>query len=461
MTHRTQLGDQRRAVPAGQLATRLAADGVELVAATFIDNAGISRVKGVPTEQLAEAAVWGVGFSPVSDVYVLDDSFTSSASAGGPVGDLRLIPDLAQLTELAAQSGWAWAPVDRFAQDGAPHPQCQRHVVRRLVGRLADHGLTVQCAFEIEWMLSASAGDDFVPATVAPAYGANRMVELSDYCVDLARALREEGLGVRQLHPEYALGQFEVSITATDPLTAADHNVLARQTIRAIGEHYGLRTTFSPCAVVGGVGNGMHAHFSLWHGDRNEAAGGNGPHGMTSTAASFLAGVLADLPAMLAVTAPSVASYYRLQPLHWSAPFRCWGAENREAAVRTISGPTGQRKASANAELKTIDASASPYLAIAAILAAGLDGLDRGLALPVEVSVDPGTLSDSDLAERGIDRLPVDLPSAIDRFEQSDVMIEWLGRELHETLVAVRRAEIALFADASDDEIISATRWRH
>jgi glutamine synthetase len=165
-----------------------------------------------------------------------------------------------------------------------------------------------------------------------------------------------------------------------------------------------------------------------------------------------LAGMLASLPALLAVTAPSVASYLRLQPQRWAGVYQCWGLENREAAVRLVTGPAGASAAAANAELKPIDPTASPYLVAACVLAAGLAGLDTGAALPDEVTVDPASLDDEQRAALGVDRLPTSL---------QEVLREALGPELHETIVAVRRAECELFAEASDDEVVAATLWRH
>ncbi len=447
------LGDESARERAEPTVEQLQNADVELVALTYVDNSGIGRVKGVPVGRLADAAVSGVGMSPVFDAFVLDDSITASPSAGGPVGDLRLVPDLDRIVPLAAQPGWAWAPVDRFSRSGDRHPQCQRGFVESMVVRLAEHGLTALMSFEIEWMLSVADGDGFEPATTGPAYGTTRIIELSDYCVELVRALGSEGVPVDQLHPEYASGQFEVSVGPADPLAAADRNLLVRQTIRAVGEREGLRTTFSPSVVTGGVGNGMHLHFSLWDGDSTEVAGGDGPFAITRRFESFLAGVLGSLPSLLAVTAPSVASYLRLQPQRWAGPYRCWGVENREAALRLVEG--------SSAEIKVVDATTSPYLAVGAVLAAGLAGIDDDLRLPPDIDVDPASLSADELAARGIERLPENLADAVTAFERSDVLREALGVELHETIAAVRRAEIELFADATDERVVEATRWRH
>ena len=223
-----QPGDETARRPADALVERLRAGGVELVALSYVDNGGIGRVKGVPTAKLADAAVDGIGMSPVFDAFVLDDSITSSPSAGGPVGDLRLVPVLDGTVALAAQPGWAWAPVDRWTQGGARHPQCQRGVVESAVARLAALGLSARMSFEVEWMISVADDDGFEPATTGPAYGGTRIVELSDYCVELVRCLETQGVPVDQLHPEYSPGKFEVSVGPLDPKLPAPHDLCPR-----------------------------------------------------------------------------------------------------------------------------------------------------------------------------------------------------------------------------------------
>src|SRR5919205_4382021 len=124
---------------AQQLATELADRGVAVVALTYVDNAGITRTKTVPVGRLVDAVTAGVGMSPVFDVFLVDDSITTSAHIGGPVGDLRLHPDLDRLTLLAAQPGWAWAPVDRWTQEGEPYVACQRTFARRMAQQAREH----------------------------------------------------------------------------------------------------------------------------------------------------------------------------------------------------------------------------------------------------------------------------------------------------------------------------------
>ncbi|WP_441249706.1 glutamine synthetase [Kitasatospora sp. McL0602] len=435
-----------RAARARQAAARLAADGIDGVVFGWVDNAGLTRVKSVPLAQLEHAAEYGVGAAPCFDVFLVDDSTTSSTFTEGPAGDLRLVPDLDRLTPLAAQPGWAWAPADRYAQDGTPHPGCQRRFARRTVDALARRGLTCRAGIEVEWIVADQSG---APATTGPAYGMHRFVDHSDYLRDVLRALTTQGLAVLQLHPEYAPGQFEVSVAAEGPVEAADTAMLVRHTVRAVSARHGLRSSFAPVFTEGAVGNGGHLHLSLRRDDGLDLAhGGPGRHGLHPEAEHFLAGVLAELPALLALGAPSAASYLRLVPAHWAGAYRCWGLENREAALRLITGSTAGQ---ANAEIKCFDAAANPYLAVGAVLAAGLAGLDAGHPLPPEVPGDPGTA----------ERLPTTLPEAIDAYEKSVLLREALGAHLFAAVLAVRRAEAELFALRTDAEIIEATRWRY
>src|SRR5207249_1052653 len=134
----------------------------------------------------------------------------------------------------------------------------------------------------------------------------------------------------------------ELSVGATDPVTAADRNVLIRQTIRAVSYSHGYDVSFAPVVVAGTVGNGGHLHFSAWSNQSNLLAGGNGPYGLTKRRESVLAGLLDRLPALTAIGAPSPASYLRLEPQRWAGPWQCWGLENREAAIRLVTGTVGE-----------------------------------------------------------------------------------------------------------------------
>ncbi len=157
---------------------------------------------------------------------------------------------------------------------------------------------------------------------------------------------------------------------------------------------------------------------------------------------------------MLAVGAPSSASYLRLIPQRWSAPYQCWGRENREAAVRLAA--SGER---ANAEIESLDGAANPYLLVGAVLALGLNGIERGLQLPPEITVDPAMMSEEELEAAGVARLPSSLEQALEHFRACEPLAEAMGSALFETIVAVRETEVERFADASDVEIVAATRF--
>jgi glutamine synthetase len=447
-------GDPERA---RQAAAALADRGVAAVALTYVDNTGITRVKTVPIGRLADAVIAGVGMSPVFDVFLVDDSITTSTHIGGPVGDLRLYPDLDALTRLSGQPGWAWAPADRYTQDGQPHVACQRLFAATMTDRAAERGLELKMAFEVEWFVGRGEGDGTTPACAGPAYGMTRVVELSDYIRELLVVLEDQGVAVDQFHPEYAAGQLELSVATADPVGAADRLVLVKETIRAVAQTHGLRVSFAPIVVAGQVGNGAHLHFSVWSDGRNLFTGGDGPHGLTGRGESILAGLLDALPALCAVGAPSVASYLRLVPQRWAGPWQCWGLENREAALRLVPGTASLRESAANAELKCCDASANPYLVVGAVTAIATATADEGRNLPDEICVDPAVLPPDGQPPH----LPRSVPEAIDHLEKDERLRTAFGDALFEAFVAVRRAEADLFAGWTDEEIADATRWRY
>ncbi|ATE56716.1 glutamine synthetase family protein [Actinosynnema pretiosum] len=419
--------------------------GVVAVAITWVDHSGITRVKSVPVARLPWAAAEGLGSAEVFDAFLLDDSIVAGRHAGGPDGDLRLHPDLDRLVVLAGQPGWAWAPADRHAQTGERHPQDERGFARVMTERLAERGYRLRAGFEVEWALGART-DDFAPVTTAPAYGHARQVELSDYSAELLSALAEQRVDVLQFHPEYAPGQFELSTAPEEPVAAADTAVLVRETVRAVSARHGMRVSFSPKVVAGGVGNGGHLHTSLWRDGRPLLSGGSGRFGLAPEAEAFYAGVLRRLPALCAIGAPSVASYLRLVPSRWSGPFAAWGLENREAAMRLVRGRS--------VEVKCFDLTANPYLLLGAVLAAGEAGLAEGGGLPEPVVGNPADHPDAP-------RLPTSLGEAVAAFEADAALTAAMGREFAATVADVRRGEIALFEGVDEEEVARRTRWRH
>ncbi|HET9896121.1 MAG TPA: glutamine synthetase family protein [Streptosporangiaceae bacterium] len=447
----------RRIGEAGEVVARLRDESVSMVALCWIDNTGVTRVKAVPLARFERAAGWGIGMSPIFDVFTIDDGITTSKHIGGPGGDLRLIPDLGRVAVLAAQPGWALAPVDRYTQEGRSYLGCQRTFARKMTGKALERGVSAQVSFEVEWAVGTDSDGRFVPACEGPAYGMTRVIELSDYARDVVTALEREGIAVEQFHPEYAAGQLELSVAPNDPVGAADDAMLVRQTIRAVSQAHGLQASFAPSVVAGFVGNGGHVHLSLWRDGTNLLAGGPGRYGLTAQGEAFARGVLHALPALLAVGSPSVASYLRLVPSHWAGAYQVWGRENREAALRLVTGSTGEQDIRANLEVKCFDLAANPYLVVGSLLAAGLAGEGT---LPDEVTGDPAGLGEEELASRGIVRLPQSLAEAAGAFEASGTLREAMQDPLFEAILGVRRAEIELFDGVSPDDVVARTRWR-
>ncbi|WP_181721337.1 glutamine synthetase family protein [Nocardia gipuzkoensis] len=432
-----------------------------MVALSFVDNAGITRVKAVPKQRLDLASWYGIGVSPCFETFAFDDLMAVGRYLGGPDGDLRLIPDLTMLTELACQPGWAWAPTDKYTQDGTRFAACQRHFAARQAEAAQAAGLGLSMAFETEWSVGrADDTDGFTPAIHGPAYGMVRLGQVAEYAADLVAVLERQGITVNQFHPEYALGQLELSIEPSEPVTAADEAVLVRHTIRQVSARHGWRALLAPCIEPGGTGSGAHLHLSVHDEQGPLFAHGDGPHGMRRTGEAFLAGILRELPALVAVGAGNPVSFLRLAPSRWAGVWQCWGRETREAALRFITGVRGTEGWAANAEIKCFDATGNPYLIVGSVLAAGLAGVAEQLRLPTEITGDPVTFDAEALMMSGVRRLPTTPAEAADQLAASRVLAAAMGAELHDALLTVRRAEAERYAEASAEELVALTRWR-
>ena len=247
-----------------------------------------------------------------------------------PSGDVRLVPDLDRLTPLAGQPGMAWAPGTLVDVDGSPWPWDQRSLLAATVDGLAERGYTALVGYEMEFAVSAPSPDGaVVPAYRGPAYSPHGLLEIDAFATDLLRDAEANGLRIGQFHAEYGPGQVELSLGATDPVRAADEQLLARQTVLAAAARHGLRISFAPLPSLQLAGNGWHVHSSLWRDGVNLLAGG--PEGPGTAGSGYIAGLLRDLPALAAVTAPSIGSMARLRPGFFAGAYGFWGIENREA----------------------------------------------------------------------------------------------------------------------------------
>lgn len=445
-----------------EIQRRLAAEGAELVALDYSDPSGISRVKLVPIEGYAAAVTGGIGLSTVFSLILSNDGFAEAPQhIVGRSGDLRLHPDPDRTVRLAALDGWAVAPVDQYTQEGVPWIACPRDFLKRMTARLADVGLSVRMAFEFEFAIGRERPDgELQAAHFGPGYGAAVVGEHAAFLRDLLSTARAQGLGLEQLHPEYADGQFELTIAPRDPLDTADTSLVVRETIRAVALRHGWRASFGPLSFET-VGNGRHLHLSLWRDDRNLMGGGPGPEGLELEGEAFLAGILTEMPALVAVTCPSPASYARLLPGAWSGGSVCWGVENREAAIRFVRGQPATSHRGANAEIKAIDGSSNPYLAIGAILAAGLYGMASGRRLPPPVTADPSAMTATDREALGIGAMPVDLTAAAANLAASTVLRDAMGDGLFEIFLATRREDARASVGVERDVLVRDAVWRY
>jgi glutamine synthetase len=433
----------------------LAKSDAQILVGSVVDMAGVARAKTVPVRRAAAFHVAGMGASPTWNVFCIDNTITFTDRLG-VVGDLRLRADL---TGLRVLDRFAWAPAEFFDQDGMPAAGCARGRLRGLQARAEAAGLGVLVGNELEFVLTDTNGEA-LQSRHWQAYGLGPVFAHEGLLADLASAMEAVGLPVEQLHAEYGTGQYEISLAPASPLEAADRVVLARLVIGQVTRRHGLRVSFSPLPFEGGAGNGAHQHLSLTRDGAPLLSGGSGPRGLTTQGEAALAGIVTGLPELLGVFAGSVLSAARLQPGHWSGAFDCWGLENREAAVR-LCAATGGNPHGASIELKCVDPSANPYLAIAAMLGLALEGMQRSATLPAEVRIDPAVLQTQggELAAGQIVRLADTQAAAMDALSTSAAAVRVLGEEIIEALLAVRRHEQHTYAQAKLDELTERFRF--
>lgn len=423
--------------------------GVSLVFFLYCDNGGIIRGKSTHVSALEHRLNTGIGLT-VAMQAMSDMDLLQPVAGMGPVGEIRLVADPETFTVLPYAPRRAAMLADLVGLDRNPWEACPRTFLKRMVGAATERGITVRAAFEPEWTLAVKEGDSFIPCDESLCFSTVGATTAQRVIDDIVAALETQGLRVEQYYPELGHGQQELSIRHAGALRAADNHILYRETVRNVAWQHGCYASFAPKPFAGQAGNGCHIHFSAWDvaEERNLFYDPQDTLRLSALAYNFMGGVLAHLPGLLALTCPSVNSYRRLAPGMWSSAFACFGPDNREAALRVPSLFWGEEMASTNLELKPSDSSANPYLALGGLIAAGLDGVDRGLCPGpgLLVDVDPATLSGTQLAERGISRLPASLEEAIAALEEDSVLLDALGPKLAISYLAVRRADWELFS---------------
>jgi glutamine synthetase len=430
-----------------EIRQKLKAAGIKFVRILWCDNANVIRAKAAHIDFLEDYIKNGVGITVAQQALpVMYDAVVADTGLG-PVGEVRLIPDWSTLTILPYAEGHAQVFSDMVIREtGEVWELCPRGFLRSQVKKLAEKGLSIRVAFENEFfLLRRNAGGELEPADNTVFSATSSMNIHCAFINDLVDALIAQGIAVEGYYPESGPGQQEVIIRYADAMQSADHQVIYRETVRGVANQHGVIASFLPKIFEDKAGSGCHINFSLWRKEKNVSGDADQPNGISREAGAFIAGVLDHLPALAAVTIPSKTSYRRIRPHFWAGAFRAWGHQNREAAVRVCKNPEETR--ADRFEFKTADATANPYMALGVLIAAGLDGLGRGLDLPEEVIVDPGLIPEAERMAKGIDLLPQNLGEALDALGKDEVLLKAMGKAMSKAFIAVRHSEWAALKD--------------
>lgn len=418
--------------------------GDELVMFLYGDLAGLNRGRGFPVGDLEERLEVGVGWVPADQAITVFGPLADNP--WGSSGDLRLLPDpdtgvRVDLWEDAAPLHFFLC--DAVHTDGTPWDACPRIFLKRALADMEEEaGLRVVASFEQEFYLE---GLERVPG---PGFSMEAYRAVEPLGPMVVAALREAGQEPEMFLPEYGSAQYELTCRPVEGVAAADRAAIIREVVREVVRRMGYRASFSPIVDPEGVGNGVHIHFSLLDREGNPATyDPERPGRVSEVAGSFAAGIIRHLPALVALTAPSVVSYLRLTPHRWSAAFTAFGEQNREAAVRIspVVELAGRDPApQLNLEYRPADAAANPHLALGAVIRAGLEGIREALPQPPLVNRDPLELSEEERRAVGVERLPTSLEEALAALEADQVVRSWFSEEMWDCYLSLKRTELEL-----------------
>ncbi len=421
----------------------------ELIMACTSDIAGQVRGKGFPAKDLEGKLEVGIGWTPTNSMITAFGPIADSP--WGALDDLILLPDPATATRVDFGDG---SPPEHFylgdilTLEGAPWDCCPRGLLKAALADLEARGLRLVSAFEHELFYQGAL------ERIGDGYSLDAIRRQGAFAESLLYALEAAGLEPDSFLPEYGPQQYEVTIRPALGVVSADRAVILRELARGTARRLDRHLSFAPMVRPdGGVGNGVHIHMSLTDLDSTPVTyDPESPTGLGAAAGQFAAGILRHLPALCAFTVPSVVSYARLVPNKWSAAYNNLATRDREAAIRIcplnpLSATPAARQF--NMEYRAADAVASPYLALAAIVRAGLEGLAAGLPPPDDVRGVPGDRSDDYWRERGIVRLPQSLDAALAALDADAVASAWFPDTFMDAYRRYKRCEIDLMKDLS------------
>ncbi|XP_013468103.2 protein fluG isoform X1 [Medicago truncatula] len=420
---------------------------VSFIRIMWVDNSGQHRCRAVPRKRFNDfVSKNGVGlaFATMGMTSFLDGP--AAGSGLGAVGETRLTPDLSTKRRIPWSKEDEMVLGDLNVKPGQAWEYCPRDALRRVSKILKDEfNLVMNAGFENEFFLLKSitreGKEEWIPFDSSPYCSSSAFDAATPVLREVASALHSMGIPVEQLHAEAGKGQFELVLGHTICTKSADNLVYTRETVRAIARKHGLLATFIPKYKLDDLGSGCHVHLSLWQNGKNVfmASDGSSKYGISTLGKEFMAGVLYHLPSILPFVAPLPSSYDRLQPNTWSGAYLFWGNENKEAPLRATSPPGTPGGLTSNFEVKSFDGSANPYLGLAAIISAGIDGLRRHLSLPEPVDTDPNP--------ENLQRLPISLSESLEALHKADFLEEFIGDKLLTCIKAIRKAEIDHYSE--------------
>ncbi|CAN1275941.1 Protein fluG [Linum perenne] len=426
---------------------RASETGISFVRVIWVDTSGQHRCRAIPAKRFNDVVKRnGVGltFACMGMPSYIDAPADGSNLTG--TGEIRLMPDLSTKRKIPWMEKEEMVLADMHLKPGQPWEYCPREALRRVSKVLKDEfDLVMNAGFENEFVIlksiSRDGREEWTPFESTAYCSAAGFDAASPILHDIVAALDSLNIPVEQLHKEAGKGQLEIALGHSACLTSADNLVYAREAIRSVARKRGFMATFMPKYALDDIGSGSHVHISLSRNGENVFTGteaSSSQHGMSRLGSEFMSGVLHHLPSVLAFTAPvpNRHPYDRIQPNTWSGAYQCWGKENREAPLRTACPPGITDGLVSNFEIKSFDACANPHLGLAAIIAAGIDGLRRHLELPEPVETNPS------LSEGKLQRLPQSLSESMEALDNDHLFDDLIGRNLLVAIKAVRKAEI-------------------
>lgn len=405
------------------------------------DLAGLVRGKSFPVSEWAKRSVRGVGWTPTNVQITCFD--TIAESPFGSLGDLALIPDAATRFQMGAFGNELDVALgDIESLEGEPWDFCTRSIAKRALRQLHEMSdVTVLSAFEHEFQLKNA------PARAGDSFGLKGFRDGQAWAEALIAELDRTSCKPDTFMKEYGPSQYEITNKPATGIVAADNAVILRVLTDDVLRRFGVESSFSPILEPDSVGNGVHIHFSFVDDHGNPLThDASAPDGMSELTRHFVGGVLKYLDQIMALLAPSEISYLRLTPHRWSAAFNNLGYRDREASVRIcpVSGRDDEAVARQyNFEVRALDAAASPYLAYAAIVFAGTQGLRDRIVPQAPTEEDLSLLTQEELTRRGFRRLPQSLAEALEAFDRSDAVRRWFGDDFVNVYLAHKKEELA------------------